>query len=186
MKASTLLIALVVGFLTASVSAQEIIWFDSNWNQTVKDKAVYYRPVPKKEGNKFLLIDYYMNGTKQMEGYSLTNTIDKEKFVGLVKYYFENGKTYQKVNYTNGILDGQRYISGGVKSEVVYEDGKKEGKYLEYYETGELSTRGDYESGMKDGIWKTYYNNGKIKERGKYDKGKKVGIWKTFYKNVYK
>jgi len=38
MRTSALLIALVVGFLTSSVSAQETVWFDANWNLTEKDK----------------------------------------------------------------------------------------------------------------------------------------------------
>ena len=70
MKKSTLLLMMFVGFLTSSVTAQETIWFDANWNITTKDKAEYYRPTPKKVDKGFLLVDYYMNGKKQMEGFS--------------------------------------------------------------------------------------------------------------------
>lgn len=189
MKTSTLLIALVVGFLTSTVSAQETIWFDSNWNTTEKEKAIYYRPAPKKQGKGFWIVDYYMSGIKQMEGFSFVLEANKEKFEGLIKYYFSNGVLYQEVNYYEGKIDGIRKVyfeSGKLKSVRDYEDDKIDGKYLEYYETGELLSSGDYENNLKEGVWKTYYKNGKMKERGKYEEGKKIGIWKTFYKNVYK
>lgn len=189
MKTSTLLIAIVVGFLTTSVSAQETIWFDSNWNPTEKEKATYYRPAPKVQANGFWIVDYYMNGVKQMEGFSFVKTPNKERFNGLVKYYFENGTIYQEVNYKDGKIHGNRKIyfkSGKLQNEREYEDDKMEGKFSEFYETGEMKTSGKYENNLKEGVWKSFYKNGKIKERGKYEKGEKIGIWKTFYKNVYK
>jgi antitoxin component YwqK of YwqJK toxin-antitoxin module len=189
MKISTVLIAIVFGFLTTSLSAQETIWFDSNWNPSEKETATYYRSIPKAQNNGFWIVDYYMDGTKQMEGFSFNKSVNKEKFDGLVTYYFSDGVTYQEVNYTSGKIDGIRKIyfkSGELKDEREYEDGKMEEKFSEYYETGELAVRGNYDNNLKEGVWKTYYKNGKIKERGKYEKGEKIGIWKTFYKNVYK
>ena len=189
MKISTLLIAIVVGFLTVSVSAQETVWFDSNWNPTEKEKATYYRPMPKVKNNGYWIVDYYMNGTKQMEGFSFSKVVNKEKFDGLVKYYFANGVLYQEINFEEGEIEGERRIyfeSGKIKNEREYRGGKADGKFFEYYKTGELHMNGNYDEGLKDGVWKIYYKNGKIKERGKYEKGEKIGIWKTFYKNVYK
>jgi antitoxin component YwqK of YwqJK toxin-antitoxin module len=165
MRTSVLLFAIVVGFLTTSVSAQRTIWFDSNWNPTEKENAVYYRPNPKLQQDGYLIVDYYKNGIKQKEGFGLSKVLNKEGFEGLVTYYFYNGTTAK---------------------EIEFEEGIKEGKYSEYYKTGELSKRGSYENNLKAGIWKVFYKNGKIKERGKYEKGEKIGIWKTFYKNVYK
>ena len=189
MKRSTLLIALIVGFLTSSVSAQETIWFDANWNLTEKEKATYYRPAPKKQNKGYWIVDYHMNGKIQMEGFSYVLEANNEKFEGLIKYYFSTGIIYQEVNYLDGEIDGIRKIyfeSGKLKEVRSYEDNKMEGRYLEYYETGELLSTGDYEGSLKEGVWKMYYKNGKMKERGKYEAGEKIGIWKTFYKNVYK
>ncbi|MGB0879242.1 MAG: toxin-antitoxin system YwqK family antitoxin [Polaribacter sp.] len=81
-----------------------------------------------------------------------------------VSYYYKNGNFFRKQNYS---------------------EGKLEGKFSEFYNTGELKIIGKHENGLREGIWKTYYKNGKIKTRGKYRNGEKVGIWKTFYKNVY-
>ena len=188
MKTSKLIIVLVVGFLTTSLNAQETIWFDANWNTTAKENASYYRPTPKKVKNGFWLIDYYKNGTKQMEGFSFVSGPKEDKLDGLVAYFFENGKIFQKVNYKSGVLEGNRKIyfeSGKLKTEAEYKDGKIVGSFSEFYETGELKETGEYEEGKREGVWKTFYKNGKIEMKGKYREGEKVGVWKTFYKNVY-
>jgi hypothetical protein len=188
MKTSTLLIAIVVGFLTSSLSAQETIWFDSNWNETTKESAFYYRPSPAMMNKGFWIVDYFMSGAKQMEGFSSTKEPNKELFNGLITYYFETGKTFQKVNYKKGKLHGDRkifYETGELESERTYEKGLSKGVFSEYYKSGELKQTGKYDSGKQDGVWKTFYKNGKIKEKGKYRDGEKVGVWKTFYKNVY-
>ena len=163
MKTSTLIIVMVVGFLTSSLSAQETIWFDSNWNLTTKENAKYYRIAPKKVEKGYLIIDYYISGKKQMQGLSFTNEPNKEMYIGVVNYYYENEKLFQKVNYVQG---------------------KPEGNFIEYYNTGETQRIGKYANGFREGSWKTYYKNGKIQSRGKYKKGEKVGVWKTFYKNI--
>ena len=81
-----------------------------------------------------------------------------------VSYYYKNGNFFRKQNYS---------------------EGKLEGKFSEFYNTGELKIIGKYENGLREGVWKIFYKNGKIKTKGKYRNGEKVGIWKTFYKNVY-
>ncbi len=164
MKTSTLIITLVVGFLSLSFTAQETIWFDSNWNVSIKEKATYYRPIPQKKDNGFWIVDYYISGKKQMEGFSTSSEPNKEVYQGIVNYFYETGKTFQIVNYVKG---------------------KPEGKFSEFHETGELKRTGKYSHGLREGIWKTFYKNGKIETKGKYRRGEKSGIWKTFYKNVY-
>ena len=189
MKTSTLIILFVVGFLTTSVSAQETMWFDANWNQTEKEKATYYRPSPKTKNNGFWIVDYYINVTKQMEGFSLNDNPNNEKFDGLVKYYYENGVLYQEIHYKEGTIHGKRKVydkDGKIKTTSEYKKGKIEGDFSEYYDSGELMTRGIYENNLEEGTWKIFYKTGKIKEKGKYEKGERIGIWKTFYKNTYK
>ena len=87
-----------------------------------------------------------------------------DKLEGTVSYFYKNRTLYRK---------------------VFYENGKINGKFLEYFSTGELKEIGMYENGLREGNWREFYKNGKILRKGKYVKGEKVGIWKTFYKNVY-
>jgi antitoxin component YwqK of YwqJK toxin-antitoxin module len=162
MKNSNILF-IIFAFLTMSLTAQKTVWFDSNWNVSVKEKAAYYRPAVKKTDKGYLIEDYYISGKKQMEGFSKTNKPNNEMYVGLVKYFYENGQIFQK---------------------VYYNEGKPEGKFSEFYDTGELKRTGKYQNGLREGSWKVYYKSGKIQQKGKYKEGEKRGIWKTFYKNI--
>jgi antitoxin component YwqK of YwqJK toxin-antitoxin module len=164
MKNSTLLIVMFIGFLSTTVSGQDTVWFDENWQETTKENHEYYRPVPKEIKDGFWLVDYHKNGQIQMEGYSTNKNPNEEVFEGLVIYYHPNGKIYHKANYASGKLDGVRKV---------------------FHETGELKEQGKYTNGERNGIWKTFYKNGKIETKGKYRNNEKVGVWKTFYKNVY-
>ena len=150
-------------FLTSTLTAQDTVWFDSNWNLTSNENATYYRPVPKKIDAGYWIVDYYISGKKQMEGFSTTNEANKETYVGLVTYYHENGQKFQMVNYING---------------------KPVGRFSEFYDSGELKRSGKYDNGLREGSWKVYHKNGKIQEKGKYSSGEKIGIWKTFHKNI--
>lgn len=185
MKTKPLSLLLIIAFISTSLMAQETnIWFDANWNQIDKEKATYYRPAPKKMNNGFWIVDYYMNGTIQMEGFSFNKIANEEKFHGLIKYYFEDGVLYQEVNYKDGEIKGARniyYESGKLKNKRSYAKGKTEGAFFEYYETGELLEKGNYKNGLREGLWNVFYKNGKIKEEGNYKEGEKKGMWKTFY-----
>lgn len=84
-------------------------------------------------------------------------------------------------NNKNLLID--YYLTGVKAQESKSVFGKLEGKFLQYYPTGELKTIGFYEDGLKSGVWKTYDKNGKIIEKGKYLNNVKVGVWKSYYKN---
>lgn len=164
MKTSTLLIVMIIGFLSTTINAQDTIWFDQNWQETSKDNYEYYRPAPEKIKEGYWIVDYYKSGQIQMEGYSSNKNHNEEIFDGLVMYYHPNGKLFHKANYTNGKLEGVRKV---------------------FYVTGELKEQGKYINGKREGLWKAFYKNGKIETKGKYRDNEKIGVWKTFYKNVY-
>lgn len=86
-------------------------------------------------------------------------------------------------NKTEKQLVVDYYISGKKAKESYFVKGKPNGKYLEFYLTGEVRVVGSIKDGFREGMWKVYDKNGKIKEKGKYEQGEKVGVWKTFYKN---
>ena len=118
----------------------------------------------------------------------LTTTINAQETI----YFDAEWKITTKINAVYYRVEIQNkkaktidyFMSGKKAQEVVYMDGKPEGKYNLYYNSGELKTAGEYQKGLKQGVWKTYYKNGKIKERGRFKDDEKVGVWKTFYKNI--
>ncbi len=184
MKLATYILSFIFGFLSLAITAQDTIWFDANWNPATQEKAVYYRPAPAQKGTGFWVVDYYMNGAKQMEGFSTTAAYDEESFDGMVTFYYESGKVFQQIHYKSGKLEGMRTVyfkNGNVQNTRKYTNGLPDGKYEAYFETGELKETGTYKNGMRDGLWKTFYKTGKLASKGKYKKRRKVGVWKTYY-----
>lgn len=181
-KLLTFCFSLLFSFSIYSYTQNDTIWFDSNWKETSKKDASFYRPEVTKKGNGFWIIDYYISGSKQMEGLSLEE--DSETFDGVVTWFYDNGNKHQLVNYRSGALNGKRlvyYESGKIKSDSFYRNGKNEGKWKLLYENGNTKETGNYENGQKEGLWKTYYENGKLKEEGKYVFDRKVDVWKINY-----
>ena len=46
-----------------------------------------------------------------------------------------------------------KYENGQKKSEGKFKDGKKEGKWTEWYGNGQIWSEGNYKDGKKDGKW---------------------------------
>ena len=146
---------------TLTIAQGKTIWFDANWNETTKDKAIYFREEPQEKGNGYWFKDYYISGKIQMEGLSLKKEI--EFYEGLITWYYENGKIFQKVNYINGYLSGERliyYEDGSLKAKLLYNRGRKNGLSREYYKDGRLKTQGNYNNNKKVGTWKHFYYDG--------------------------
>jgi len=181
-KLSLISVALLYLFSTPCFSQNDTIWFDINWKETSKKNAAFYRPEPKKKGDAYYLVDYYLNGAKQMEGVS--NDPREDFYIGRVSWYHENGNKFQTANYDKNVLNGNRKVffeNGKLKSESSYLDGKLHGKWKEYYDNEIIKETGSYEKGQKEGVWKTYYINGKLFEVGRYVFDHKVDEWKTNY-----
>lgn len=169
-------------FLSSAYAQKDTLWYDANWSKTSKAQASYFRPAPNKKDNGYWMIDYYMDGTKQMQALSLKE--NEEFFDGEVTWYYPNGNVMQTVNYKNNIPEGLRknyHESGSLKSEYSYKQGKISGKWVAYYENAILAETGQYKNGERTNTWKEYYKNGKLKGEGNYDNDKKVGVWKMYY-----
>jgi len=181
-KYSLIILVFFLSFSNCLLAQNDTIWYNSNWNIALERDAAFYRLPPQKQERGYLFKDYYMSGKKQMEGISLK--INKEIYDGLVIWYYENGNIFQKVNYVNGVLEGERKIyfkNGILKTKMTYIKGKKEGKWKGYYENGKLNKIGFFKNDKNNGKFKSYYKDGELQTEGKYLNGKKVGEWNTYY-----
>ena len=128
---------------------------------------------------------------------SHTEVITMKKMIGLLLIICFVGCGH--ATYTSKKLRYQeRYENGQIKSEGNLKDGIKDGKWVEYYESGKLRSVGKYKAirpfiiengyidwnikegsfeSVKTGKWVYYYENGQIKSEGKYKDGKKDGKW---------
>ena len=86
-------------------------------------------------------------------------------------------------------LEGKRhgkwliyYDTGQLRYEINYNLGKRDGLYRQFTPNGILEINGNYENGEYSGQW-TYYLDGRIEKQGKYKDSLQTGIWKFWHPN---
>ena len=62
-------------------------------------------------------------------------------------------------------------------SECHYEDGKKDGRFITYYENTQIKFKCFYEQGKLNGLYKSFHIDGKLFEEGNYKNNKRIGSW---------
>lgn len=93
--------------------------------------------------------------------------------------YFPNSKQIsRKGKLTNGKRDGiwiDYYESGDVWTKKSYVQGNLDGEWSSYMQNGQIEVKGVYVQGKFDGERYEYYEDGKIKLKASYIQGKSVG-----------
>lgn len=140
-------------------------------------------------------------GLLNIEKYKLGRKIKDDKEVAeyeIKRNFYDNGQVKTKATYLNDKMDGvrreydkegnitQSYVmdQGNVREKggIVDNSGLKQGKWEEYYKSGQLRAKGKYVDGVKTGEWIYYFRNGEIEQRGKYnEEGKAEGTWRWYY-----
>jgi uncharacterized protein len=97
---------LFVFMLIAVANGQtRIQYFDDNWQPSTPENASYYRTLPSKTDDGYVIEDYFMSGQLQMK--AISTSADSDIFHGNVIWYNPNGTIKQTAHYNNGILNGE-------------------------------------------------------------------------------
>ena len=64
-----------------------------------------------------------------------------------------------------------------------FKNGDKDGKWIEYYENGQISVKGNYKDGNLNGKWIEYYEDGQIDRQENYKFGRRFGKWIQYRRN---
>ena len=67
---------------------------------------------------------------------------------------------------------------------IKYRDGKKHGKYKQWFEDGTLSFESNYVSGKRHGKTMTWWRNGLLRSKANYDKGVPHGVQMEYYSSA--
>ena len=170
-----------------------------NAEKLIEEDGLMYHPDTKElySGNVF---KKYLGGKSQLEGSYKDGKRDglwTEKFsdkpiTGKVYGYFGEGKHYKKV-YIGYIDNGKRegkwiiwYDNGKKKSETTYKDGKGDGLSTDWYENGQKSYEFTFKDGQPDGLWTGWYENGQKKYEHTLKDGKGGGLYTDWYENGQK
>jgi antitoxin component YwqK of YwqJK toxin-antitoxin module len=126
-------------------------------------------------------LSYYNDGTTVHEKVVIKNG----KADGTIVRYSSEGKIEYEKGMKEGIDEGPERSydeSGKVISEIIYKNGKAEGKSFASYNRGSSDAylrTSYYKKGILEGEYSEIYDNGTVKIKGKYLNGQKEGVWET-------
>lgn len=178
--------AFVMAFLfTAALHAQKTTYYDMHFNKC-KEKVAYYYRVVTKEGNRFLVKDYfYSNNQLQMEGYYMNKKLTSDSRVGMFTFYYKNGQKSSQGEYVNGRNNGKWsgwFADGQLKYEGSYDNDNKEGEWTYFHRNGTLKLKINYKNGEREGHFIYYFDDGSKEEEVDFVKGRKDGKYTLYFK----
>ena len=91
--------------------------------------------------------------------------------------YFPNGDKEQEGTYEDGKKDGlwiQWYPNGEKWTEIHYDNGEKEGEMVVYFKSGKVNYKSNYKNNRPHGEWIYYDGRGNKKKKVVYDTGEIV------------
>ncbi len=94
-----------------------------------------------------------------------TNKVTDDHFL-VVKNVFDVALIYP--NDLNADRHVKRYKNGSKQIEVALKDGLKHGRYLEYFEKGEIKIKGRYRKGKQVGQWRLYDKQGNVLKKKRF------------------
>lgn len=134
---------------------------------------------------------YYYSGKKEKECHYVKGKLD-----GLCKEWYANGVLKSSINYKEGVVYGKEeywYENGNKRKEgLVFYDAavssgyampKYEGKQIQYFENGTISSVQSYLNFIPHGAWLRYSGQGILLEEKNYEHGQLVMPNKVYHSN---
>jgi antitoxin component YwqK of YwqJK toxin-antitoxin module len=124
--------------------------------------------------------------TKMAEGRYIGKKLSgtwKRRKDGTWRFYDVNGVLRTEETYRNDTLHGSSksfFGSGNPISDTFYDEGKKQGPFLEWWENGMKKSEGVYKDDILHGAMIMYNEKGKKEAEGAYDNGLKQGRWVSY------
>jgi len=90
--------------------------------------------------------------------------------------------------YSDELVNGEVFKMFGSKKVPLglMKEGKKDGKWTDWYENGQKSFEQTYKDGELDGLYTAWYKNGQKREEETYKDGENDGLSTVWYKNGQK
>jgi len=124
---------------------------------------------------------YYYKSVAAAYYASMYDTYDADGY--LIEYDDDGCKVGEGYYLENGDADGKfitYYENGNIKKITNYLNGDAHGDKIKYYESGSIKSQSYYLQDKKHGKFTGYHLNGSKKYEGDYEDGMRQGTW-TFY-----
>ena len=174
------------------------LWMAFHPNQYVSNEGLYvndlkhgYWKYYKKDGN-LIKVEKWINGVlvedaEEVAKIDVRREIDPQ--TGRLKSIggYRNGKkegVHREYDDQGNVTGSQVYSNGIMLAEGIYdEQGRRQGLWKFYYETGELKEQGRYRNDKREGTWKYYFKDGEIEQVGDFANDLPEGTWRWYYPN---
>ena len=119
---------------------------------------------------------------------------EDNSYSGLVEIVDDEAGIYQRINYMNGIAEGEAqsfYKSGELYERGNFKNGQKEGEWIIYRLNGDVMSTEAYKDGRRHGKLNSFDEKGRLSEVINFRKGKRHGKYiqyrngKPRYKSYY-
>jgi len=131
-------------FVHAKKEGETKIWYENN---QLKMTGFY-----KNGYRDSLWTFYYPNNIKQEEGY-----FKKDNKVNIWKSWYDNNQLEEEKKYEDSTIYTLNFWNK--KGEQTITNGN--GKYITYFENGNINFKGQFKDGLKDGLWEKFDANQK-------------------------
>ena len=104
---------------------------------------------------------------------------------GIYESFYEEGSIFERSEYVQGILHGDRTIyfpDGTPEIEEEYVGGIIHGDYTTYYNNGSINVKGNFKDGSLQGIVSKYFQTGELMEEVSFENNRENGPFKEYYK----
>ncbi|NBC84431.1 MAG: hypothetical protein GVY19_13775 [Bacteroidetes bacterium] len=136
-------------------------------------EVVLYRNnqvVESNEGDTLDIVEKRYNDN----GKVIVGSFNNNTKVGIHRAYLEDSLVISFIYSKNGVL---------LEEGKLNREGIRSGKWLIYYDNGDVYAKGNYIRNKKSGKWEYFYQNGNLLQKGYYKKGKPDGEWTWYYRN---
>ena len=165
-----LLLTFLVTFFSFNISvAQQITYHDRRGNEVSEDKAFFYRETRKIGKGLWKINEYYRDGSAAASGSSSKKNGSVRE--GQWIWYFQN-KDGIKIEAID---------SSQIKMVCFYNNNKKDGEEIQYYEPGLLREKSIFNKGVEISTVK-YYKNGTIESKSEFEDKKPIAR-QDFFEN---
>jgi len=174
------------------------MWMEFYQDRQLKNEGLFvnnlkhgYWKYYKGDGN-LIRVEKWVNGVliedaNEVAKIDIRREIDPQ--TGKIKTIggYRNGQkegVHREYDNEGNVINSTVYSNGIVLAEGIYdEQGRRQGLWKFYRETGELKEVGKYKNNLREGTWKYYFIDGEIEQVGDFAFDKPEGTWRWYYPN---
>ncbi|MFC1585834.1 toxin-antitoxin system YwqK family antitoxin [Fibrobacterota bacterium] len=109
------------------------------------------------------------------------------KYHGFSQSWWQKGRPKSEGDYHHGMQEGKWEFynekTGGLVSRGLFSQGKKKGKWMEFWPNKQVRASGTYDQGVKTGLWISWDSTGRLREKNSCFESSDTGSYVSYHAN---